>query len=77
VIVRLRALDASGDRLEPAELAALRERDWLRGRRVLAPVAGRADGIAEDGALLVRAAGDTVRRVRAGTIALAEPSFTP
>ena len=34
VIVRLRALDASGDRLEQAELAALRERDWLRGRRV-------------------------------------------
>ncbi len=77
VIVRLRALDASGDRLEQAELAALRERDWLRGRRLLAPVAGRADGIAEDGALLVRAAGDTVRRVRAGTVELAEPSFTP
>lgn len=77
VIVRLRALDASGDRLEQAELAALRERDWLRGRRLLAPVAGRADGIAEDGALLVRAAGDTVRRIRAGTVELAEPSFTP
>jgi BirA family transcriptional regulator, biotin operon repressor / biotin---[acetyl-CoA-carboxylase] ligase len=77
VIARLRALDAAGDRLDQAELAALRGRDWLRGRRLLAPVAGRADGIAEDGALLVRAAGDTVRRIRAGTVELAEPSFTP
>jgi BirA family transcriptional regulator, biotin operon repressor / biotin---[acetyl-CoA-carboxylase] ligase len=77
VIARLRALDAAGDRLDQAELAALRGRDWLWGRRLLAPVAGRADGIAEDGALLVRAAGDTVRRIRAGTVELAEPSFTP
>jgi BirA family biotin operon repressor/biotin-[acetyl-CoA-carboxylase] ligase len=77
VIAGLRALDATGDRLDQAELAALRRRDWLRGRRLLAPVAGRADGIAEDGALLVRAAGDTVRRIRAGTVELAEPSFTP
>jgi BirA family transcriptional regulator, biotin operon repressor / biotin---[acetyl-CoA-carboxylase] ligase len=77
VIARLRALDAAGDRLDEAELAALRERDWLRGRRLLAPVAGRADGIAEDGALLVRAAADAMRRIRAGTVELAEPSFTP
>lgn len=77
VIAGLRALDAAGDRLDRAELAALRERDWLRGRRLLAPVAGRADGIAQDGALLVRAAGDTVRRIRAGTVEFAEPSFTP
>jgi BirA family transcriptional regulator, biotin operon repressor / biotin---[acetyl-CoA-carboxylase] ligase len=76
VIAGLRRLDAAGDRLDPEELAALRERDWLRGRRLLAPVAGLADGIAEDGALLIRA-GDTTRRIRAGTVELAEPSFTP
>jgi biotin-(acetyl-CoA carboxylase) ligase len=38
---------------------------------------GRADGIAEDGALLVREADGAARRIRAGTVELAEPSFTP
>jgi BirA family transcriptional regulator, biotin operon repressor / biotin---[acetyl-CoA-carboxylase] ligase len=77
VIAGLRALDLSGDRLGPIELAALRERDWLRGRRLLAPVAGQVDGIAEDGSLVVRDAGGAMRAVRAGTVALAQPSFTP
>jgi BirA family biotin operon repressor/biotin-[acetyl-CoA-carboxylase] ligase len=74
---RLRALDPARNRLERAELAALRDRDWLRGRRLLAPVAGRGDGIAEDGALLVRDADGGARTIRAGTVELAEPSFTP
>jgi BirA family transcriptional regulator, biotin operon repressor / biotin---[acetyl-CoA-carboxylase] ligase len=77
VTARLRALDPSGDRLRSSELAALRARDWLRGRRLLSPVAGQADGVAEDGALLVREASGVVRAVRAGTVELAEPSFTP
>jgi BirA family biotin operon repressor/biotin-[acetyl-CoA-carboxylase] ligase len=77
VTARLRALDPARDRLDPAELDALRARDWLRGRRVLAPVAGRADGITEEGALLVRDADGAARRIRAGTVELAEPSFTP
>jgi BirA family biotin operon repressor/biotin-[acetyl-CoA-carboxylase] ligase len=76
VTAKLRALDPAHDRLDPAELAALRERDWLRGRRVLAPVTGWADGIAEDGALLVRGVDGAARRIRAGTVDLAEPSFT-
>jgi BirA family biotin operon repressor/biotin-[acetyl-CoA-carboxylase] ligase len=77
VTARLRALDPARARLDPAELDALRERDWLRGRRLLAPAVGRADGIAEDGALLVREADGAARRIRAGTVELAEPSFTP
>ena len=77
VTVGLRAIDPSGDRLAPAELAALRERDWLLGRRLLTPVAGRAQGIAEDGALLVHESGGGVRGIRAGTVELAHPSFTP
>jgi BirA family transcriptional regulator, biotin operon repressor / biotin---[acetyl-CoA-carboxylase] ligase len=77
VTARLRAIDPARDRLDPAQLAALRERDWLRGRRLLTPVAGRADGIADDGALLVRDADGAARRIRAGTVELAEPSFTP
>jgi BirA family biotin operon repressor/biotin-[acetyl-CoA-carboxylase] ligase len=77
VTARLRALDPSGAWLVPTQLAALRKRDWLRGRRLLAPVAGRAEGIAEDGALLVRDLRGTLRAVRGGTVELAEPSFTP
>jgi biotin-(acetyl-CoA carboxylase) ligase len=77
VTARLRALDAARNRLDAAEVAFLRERDWLRGRRLLAPVAGLADGIAEDGALLVRGADGAARGIRAGTVELAEPSFTP
>lgn len=77
VIARLRALDPAGERLDPAELAALQQRDWLRGRRLLAPVVGQSEGIAEDGALLVRDAAGVVCGIRAGTVELAEPSFTP
>lgn len=77
MIARLRALDPAGDRLDPAELAALRKRDWLRGRRLLAPVAGQSEGIAADGALLVRDATGALCGIRAGTVELAEPSFTP
>jgi BirA family transcriptional regulator, biotin operon repressor / biotin---[acetyl-CoA-carboxylase] ligase len=77
VTERLRALEPARDRLDPAELDALRERDWLRGRRLVSPAAGRADGIAEDGALLVRDPDGAVRRIRAGTVELAEPSLTP
>jgi BirA family biotin operon repressor/biotin-[acetyl-CoA-carboxylase] ligase len=77
VTARLRALDPARHRLDPAELSALRARDWLRGRRLLTPVAGWADGITEDGALLLRDAVGAVRRIRAGTVELAESSFTP
>lgn len=74
---RLRALDPSGDRLGGGELSALRARDWLRGRRLHGPTAGTAEGIADDGALLVREAGGYVRAVRAGTVEMAEPSLMP
>lgn len=75
VTKRLRSLESSGDRLTRAELAALRARDWLRGRRLQAPLPGSAEGIAEDGALLVRDTAGAIQAVRAGTIQLAEPSF--
>jgi BirA family transcriptional regulator, biotin operon repressor / biotin---[acetyl-CoA-carboxylase] ligase len=77
VTARLRALDPARNRLDAAEVCFLRERDYLRGRRLLAPVAGLADGIAEDGALLVRGGDGAARGIRAGTVELAEPSFTP
>lgn len=57
--------------LTAAELAAWCERDWLRGRDLLAPAVGRARGVAADGALLVDTPGGAVL-VREGTIRLAD-----
>lgn len=51
-----RALAASGP-LGPAELAAFAARDWLRGRRLARPVAGRARGITPAGRLQIEVAG--------------------
>lgn len=39
--------------LSAAERDAYARRDWLSGRRVVRPLAGRARGVGEDGALLV------------------------
>jgi len=39
--------------LTESECTAFARRDWLRGRRLRAPIAGRAAGIRPDGALLV------------------------
>ena len=75
VLQRLRRAFAECDRLDPDELHRLAARDWLRGRLLRAPLAGRAEGIADDGALLVRA-GEAVMPVRAGHVELAEAAFT-
>lgn len=77
VVARLRTLAPSAARLEEAELRALRERDWLLGRRLHAPAAGAAAGLAPDGALLVRDASGVLQEVRAGSVELAQPSLTP
>jgi biotin-(acetyl-CoA carboxylase) ligase len=77
ITARLRRLEAAVTRLDTGELAALRARDWLRGRRLHAPAAGHAEGIADDGALLVRSTAGALERVRAGTVELAEPSLAP
>ena len=65
------AVAAAGARqgpLTPQELAAFGERDVLRGRPLLAPVAGVAIGVAADGALLVRGAGGQITEVRSGSV---------
>jgi hypothetical protein len=77
VAARLRRLDPGGGSLGEVELAALRERDWLQGRRLCAPAAGWADGIAGDGALLVRDATGATRAIRAGTVEVADPILRP
>lgn len=57
--------------LAGGELAALTERDAVRGRRVLAPVAGWAAGVSAGGSLLVRDAGGHIHEVRQTTITYA------
>jgi BirA family biotin operon repressor/biotin-[acetyl-CoA-carboxylase] ligase len=56
--------------LTAGELHAFERRDWLRGRRLLAPEAGLAAGVTPDGALRVRAPAGEVREARAGSVAL-------
>jgi BirA family biotin operon repressor/biotin-[acetyl-CoA-carboxylase] ligase len=77
VTARLRALDPGSERLGPAELAGLRRRDWLYGRRLRGPAPGRAAGISDEGALLVRADSGSTIAVRAGTVELDDHSLTP
>ena len=77
VTAHLRALAPGAERLGPAELSALRQRDWLQGRRLRAPVPGTATGISDEGALLVADESGATVAVRAGTVELADPSLTP
>ena len=66
VTVRLRRLPLDEMRLDPAELADFRGRDWLQGRKLVDPVPGIARGISTDGALLVEQEDGTVVSARAG-----------
>jgi BirA family biotin operon repressor/biotin-[acetyl-CoA-carboxylase] ligase len=60
--------------LTPAEREALDGRDMARGRRITQPGPGIAEGMSEQGELLVRSAGGTVERYRAGSLVFAEES---
>lgn len=59
------------EQLGAAELLAFERRDWLRGRRIVAPEEGRAIGLTPDGALRVEGRGGVVSELRAGSVALA------
>jgi BirA family transcriptional regulator, biotin operon repressor / biotin---[acetyl-CoA-carboxylase] ligase len=76
MVEALRRVDASAGTLGDGERARFAQRDWLRGRALAAPVAGTADGLAADGALLVRGQDGTTTAVRSGTVALAGTSAT-
>lgn len=59
--------------LTPAELETFAARDLALGRTCIEPVPGVVEGIAADGALLVRGRyGDSVRRFHAGSLVLEE-----
>lgn len=53
LVPALLRLTAHGAQLTQFEVAAFARRDWLRGRQLRTPLAGRAAGIRPDGALLV------------------------
>jgi len=74
VITALREIDAGAGVLTPIEQRRFAARDWLRGRALDAPVEGVADGVAEDGTLLVRRRQGAVASVRAGTVVLSAAS---
>jgi BirA family transcriptional regulator, biotin operon repressor / biotin---[acetyl-CoA-carboxylase] ligase len=76
MVEALRAIDADAGALTDDERARFARRDWLRGRALLAPVAGTGDGLAPDGGLLVRRADGSTAAVRVGTVVLADPHAT-
>jgi hypothetical protein len=77
VIAALRAVDAAAGPLTDDEQARFAARDWLRGRALEAPVAGAAEGLADDGALLVRRDDGTTVPLRAGTVVVRGEARTP
>ena len=77
VLPGLRRLVGGTSCLEPGEQEALARRDWLRGRRLQEPVPGVAEGIAEDGALLIREPDGRLAGLRAGTVRLAAGPAAP
>ena len=69
LVPALAAVAAGRPTLTEGECRAFAERDWLRGRELRAPAAGRAGGLTPDGALLVDLGADTVS-VREGHVEL-------
>ena len=76
IVSALRRVDLGADRLTSAELERFARRDWLSGRDIRAPAAGRAAGLREDGALLVRPAQGAEIPLRSGSVELAAVSHT-
>jgi BirA family biotin operon repressor/biotin-[acetyl-CoA-carboxylase] ligase len=76
IVAALGTLDISADRLTPSELKRFARRDWLRGRDIRAPAAGRAAGLRDDGALLVRPVRGSEIPLRSGSVELAAVSQT-
>ena len=69
LVPALLRLTVHGAQLTEFECAAFARRDWLRGRHIRTPLAGRAAGIRPDGALLVDTGAGTTM-VQAGHVEL-------
>jgi BirA family biotin operon repressor/biotin-[acetyl-CoA-carboxylase] ligase len=74
VLMAVRGLDLSADRLSPAELSQFNGRDWLRGQQLREPVRGWAAGLNDDGSLLVDTQEEGLVSLRSSSIELASPS---
>jgi BirA family biotin operon repressor/biotin-[acetyl-CoA-carboxylase] ligase len=75
IVSALRRLDLGTERLTPAELQRFGRRDWLNGRDLRAPAAGRAAGVRDDGALVIRPTrGGGEIPLRSGSVELAAVS---
>jgi BirA family biotin operon repressor/biotin-[acetyl-CoA-carboxylase] ligase len=70
LVPALARVAAGRQALTEVECQAFAERDWLRGRALRRPAAGRADGLTPEGALLVRSDDGQVA-VREGHVELA------
>jgi len=70
LVPTLARVTAAGPALSERECAAFAARDWLRGRQIRSPAAGRAQGLRPDGALLVDLGSGTIG-VREGHVELA------
>lgn len=76
LVPRLRGIGLDAGRLTEEELERFSGRDWLRGRRLRAPVGGTAAGLRDDGALLVRTDDETEVPLRSGSVELAAGSHS-
>lgn len=76
-VAALRRAGALGGVLVQGERDAFARRDWLKGRSVVSPAAGAAEGIAADGALRIRNPGGQVSLHRAGAVVSAPASLEP
>jgi BirA family biotin operon repressor/biotin-[acetyl-CoA-carboxylase] ligase len=70
----LNQVDLRADRLSARELAEFTRRDWLLGRQIREPLQGTVDGVAADGALLVRTAEGGHQSLRTGSVELVAAS---
>jgi BirA family biotin operon repressor/biotin-[acetyl-CoA-carboxylase] ligase len=71
VVGALRRLDLRPRELTQEERNRFAQRDWLYGRDIRAPLAGRAAGLSPDGALLIRQTDHSAALLRSGSIELA------
>jgi BirA family transcriptional regulator, biotin operon repressor / biotin---[acetyl-CoA-carboxylase] ligase len=71
----IRTIDARSPRLDAGELDRFRELDWLYGRMLQFPVDGFADGIDDEGGMLLRFPDGRRISLRGGPIVLADSSL--
>jgi hypothetical protein len=70
LVPALARLAVAAPALSERDCAAFAQRDWLLGRQLRSPAAGRARGLRPDGALLVDLGAGTIA-VREGHVELA------